>query len=316
MQKIAFIFPGQGTQHVGMAKDFYDSFPVARQVFKEADDLLGRKLSELVFHGPEHVLTETKNSQSGIYVASIAILRVIQQLFPELKPKICAGLSLGEYTALTASERLPFSKGISLVSLRGEYMNEACQATQGSMAVILGLNGDVVEQVVAEIGLPDDIWTANFNCPQQVVISGTLKGIAIASEVLKARGAKRVIPLKVHGAFHSGLMQLAEERLRPHIEKVSLNPTPIEIVMNVTGSLACQPSEIRQNLIKQVTHPVRWEQSVRYMMSEDVDLFVELGCGKTLIGLNERIGVKAPSVNIQKISDIAHLEELLNMERV
>lgn len=309
---IAFLFPGQGAQYTGMAKDFCEAFPVAKQTFEEADDRLGRHLSHVVFNGPDALLTETKNSQLGIYVASLAILKTISSLFPQLTPKICSGLSLGEYTALTAAQKLAFADGIQLVNHRGQYMNDACEQTQGSMAVILGLESDVVEQLVKEVDLPQDLWAANFNCPGQVVISGTLRGIEAGTAAAKAKGAKRVLPLPVHGAFHSGLMKLAEERLAPHIHNASLHDTPCQIVMNVTGGPVQLLSDIRGFLIKQVTHPVRWEQGMRQMASQGVDLFIEFGCGKTLAGFHKRIGIAAPCISVEKVDDIKSLETVLS----
>lgn len=311
-KKIAFMFPGQGAQYPGMAKDFAETFAVARQTFEEADDLLGRNLSDIIFNGPETLLTETRNSQAGIYVASMAILRTINSLFPDLVPHMCAGLSLGEYTALTASGRLNFAEGLHLVHKRGQFMNDACEATKGAMAVILGLDAETVEALVKEVNLPNDLWAANFNCPGQIVISGTLKGIEAGSIAAKAKGAKRVLPLPVHGAFHSGLMQLAEDRLAPYIKEAPFNESKIELIMNVTGAPALDSKEIRHNLISQVTHAVRWEQGVRYMMKTGVDLFVELGCGKTLAGFNKRIGA-APCISVENVKDIAILEEQIKM---
>lgn len=310
-KKIAFMFPGQGAQYPGMAKDFAEAFPVARQTFEEADDLLGRDLSKIIFDGPEDLLTETRNSQVGIYIASMAILRTVQSLFSQLVPDICAGLSLGEYTALTASGRLEFADGLPLVQHRGQFMNDACLATKGTMAVILGLDAQTVEALVKEVNLPNDLWAANFNCPGQIVISGTLKGIEAGSLAAKAKGAKRVLPLPVHGAFHSGLMQLAEDRLAPYIKEVPLKDSVVDLVMNVTGAPVKSSEEIRSNLIKQVTQSVRWEQGVRYMANEGVDLFIEMGCGKTLVGFNKRIGVEAPCISIEHVKDIASLEEQL-----
>ena len=311
-KKIAFLFPGQGAQYPGMAKDFFEEFSVARQTFEEADDILGRKLSAIAFNGPEALLTETKNSQLGIYVASYAILRSALELFPELKSAVCAGLSLGEYTALTAAGKLAFADAIPLVSHRGQYMNDACENTQGTMAVVLGLDAEVVEQIVKEVNLPNDLWAANFNCPGQVVISGTFRGIEAGTAAAKAKGAKRVLPLQVHGAFHSGLMRMAEERLSPHIDHTKMINTSTSIVMNVPGAAAIEADIIKQNLILQVTHPVRWEQGIRSMHDDHIDLYIEFGCGKTLAGFNKRIGVTAPTVSIEKIEDLKTLESVLN----
>lgn len=312
--RIAFLFPGQGAQYTGMARDFYDAFPVAKQTFEEADDLLGRHLSHIIFHGPDILLTETKNSQLGIYVASLAILRTSLSLFPQLVPHVSAGLSLGEYTALTAAQKLAFSDGIHLVGHRGQYMNDACEQAQGTMAVVLGLDGEIVEQLVKEVNLPKDLWAANFNCPGQVVISGTPAGIEAGIAAAKAKGAKRVLPLQVHGAFHSGLMKLAEERLTPHIHQTPLSETSCQIVMNVPGEAVSTSAEIRRHLISQVTHPVRWEQGMRRMAADGVDLFIEFGCGKTLAGFHKRIGITAPCLSIEKVEDIKALESALNGE--
>lgn len=310
-QRIAFIFPGQGAQYPGMGKDFVEAFKDARETFQEADDILGRNLSEIILTGPEKNLTETRNSQTGIYVMSVALLRVMRNSFPALVPSVCAGLSLGEYTALTASERLPFAKGLPLVQARGQFMNDACETTQGTMAVVLGLEGDVVEKMVRDVNLPHDLWAANFNCPGQVVISGTLKGIEAGMTAAKALGAKRVLPLQVHGAFHSGLMRQAEERLAGPLEAAPLQESGIGLVMNVVGDFVKELTAIRKYLIQQVTHPVRWEQGVRRMAEQGVDLFIEIGCGKTLAGFNKRIGVAAPTFSLEKVSDLDQLAKEL-----
>lgn len=307
--KIAFLFPGQGAQYIGMGKDFAESFTTAQRTFEEADDILGRKLSKIIMEGPEPILTETKNSQTGIYVTSIALLRVLQEQYPAIKPSVCAGLSLGEYTAATSAGFMDFAHCLPLVQSRGQFMNDACEATKGTMAVVLGLDSDTVEKMVKEVNMPNDLWAANFNCPGQVVISGTLKGIEAGTEAAKAKGAKRVLPLQVHGAFHSGLMKKAEERLAEHVLIAPISKSPIGFVMNVTGDFVDGIDEIRQLLIKQVTSPVRWEQGVRKMAEKGVDLFVEIGCGKTLAGFNKRIGAMVPTLSIEKVEDLAILEK-------
>lgn len=308
--KIAFLFPGQGSQYPGMGKDFAAAYPEARQTFEEAEDLLGRKLTSFIFEGPEDVLTETRNSQVAIYVMSIAILRVVNRLFPDLIPAVCGGLSLGEYTALTAAGKLPFSSALPLVQWRGQYMHDACQVTQGAMAVVLGLSGLEVENIVHNLRMPEALWIANFNAPGQIVISGTLKGVEAAKTALLEGGAKRVLPLQVAGAFHSGLMQHAEEKLAPHILQAPFVENRTEFVMNVPGDFVREIPQMRQALIQQVTHSVRWEQGTRAMAQSGVDLFIEMGCGKTLAGLNKRIGMVAPTISVEKVEDLRQLETL------
>jgi [acyl-carrier-protein] S-malonyltransferase len=308
-QRIAFLFPGQGAQYPGMAQDFIHNFSAVRLTFEEADDLLKRPLSSIILNGPEAELTETKNSQTGIYVTSMAILRVVQELY-DIKPFVCAGLSLGEYTALTAAEWLPFLQALPLVQWRGQFMNEACESSKGTMAVIMGLDAQTVEKLVQEVNLPHDLWVANFNCPGQVVISGTLKGIEAGTEAAKAHQAKRILPLPVHGAFHSGLMQKAQEKLAPFIQKAPFAKGSAQLVMNVPGDFVNDVEKVRHNLIEQVTHSVRWEQGIRAMEQHDVDLYIEFGPGKTLAGMNKRIGVKAPIISIDKVEDLDQLSQL------
>lgn len=311
-KNIVFLFPGQGAQYVGMGKDFAASYHIAHETFEEAEDILNSKLSKIIFDGPESHLTLTVNSQPSIYTVSIALLRVLQQTFPELKPTSASGLSLGEYSALAASGKISFSQGLQLVQHRAQFMNEACEATKGTMAVIMGLEANDVEEMVEELNLPNDLWAANFNCPGQIVISGTLKGIEKGSEKAKAMGAKRVIPLQVHGAFHSGLMQSAEDRLAEYVNKAELKESACSLVMNVPGDFVKDSRQIRQNLIMQVTHPVRWEQGIRQLQQSAVDLYIEIGCGKTLSGLNKRIGVSAPTLSLEKVEDLKIIEEALS----
>lgn len=310
-KQIAFLFPGQGSQYQGMGKDVVDHFPIARQTLEEADDILKRKLSSIIFQGPDSLLTETQNSQTAIYVISMALVRVLNHLFPQLKPQICAGLSLGEYTAVTVAEFLPFHECLPLVQHRAQFMNDACERNKGTMAVVMGLDSDIVEALVKEVNLPQDLWAANFNCPGQVVISGTAKGVAAGSEAAKAKGAKRVLPLTVHGAFHSGLMKEAEHRLAPYIEQASIQSGTAELVMNVPGYFVHDAAQVKQNLIKQVTSPVRWEHGIHAMEKKNVDLYIEIGCGRTLSGMNKRIGVQAQTLPFEKMEDLDILSKSL-----
>ncbi len=307
-KKIAFLFPGQGAQYPGMAKDFIQEFSAARLTFEEADDLLGRSISSLILNGPDIELTETINSQTAIFIVSIAILRVIKELY-EIEPYVCAGLSLGEYSAITAAEWLPFREAISLVQSRAQFMNEACKHKEGTMAVIMGLEPAIVEKFVKEINLPNDLWVANYNCPGQVVISGTKKGIDAGCAAAKEHQAKRVLPLNVSGAFHSGLMKQAKDKLTPFIQKTPFVKGASRLVMNVPGNFVDSIEKLRHNLIEQVTDPVRWQQGIEEMEKESIDLYIEIGPGKTLAGMNRKIGVKAPTLSIEKVENLKDFHE-------
>lgn len=300
-KKIAFLFPGQGAQYVGMGKDFCDNFAAARAVFQEADELLSSNFSRLIFEGPQEELTLTKNSQLAIYIVSIALLRTLNKECPEIEPTVCAGLSLGEYTALTAAGKISFKEGLFLVQARGAYMHEACEKSPGSLRVVLGMEPEAVEKALAS---SKDVWVANLNCPGQVVIAGTHRGLDAAEAVLKAQGAKRVLPLDVSGAFHSPLMQSARDKLAPLIQEVPLAITETSVVMNVPGDYVTSNEEIRSCMIAQVTSPVRWEKGIRAIDARGIDLFIEIGCGKTLAGMNKKIGVQAPTINIEKVADL------------
>jgi [acyl-carrier-protein] S-malonyltransferase len=301
MKKIAFLFPGQGAQYPGMGKDFWANFLIAKETFQEADDLLKESLSKVIFEGPEVELTKTKNSQMGIFVMSVAIARVLQQQLPSLLPAVCSGLSLGEYSALWASGRLGFKETLFLVRERSRLMNEACEKVPGTMAAVLGMNAADID--VALQGAPE-VWVANYNCPGQTVISGTKAGVENGCLILKAAGAKRLILLPVHGAFHSALMQSAEAGLAPFVEKAPLVQTNVGLVMNAPGDFVSSLEEIRLQLVSQVTHSVRWEQGIAAIEKQKIDLYLEIGCGKTLSGLNKKIGVTAPTISVDKLADL------------
>ena len=298
-KKIAFLFPGQGAQYPGMGKDFYEEFQSARDVFEEADEFLSLKFSKLIFEGPEQDLMLTKNSQMAIYITSCAILKALQSQFPQITPTVCAGLSLGEYTALFASGRINFKEGLSLVRSRGQYMNDACEKTQGTMRVVLGLDDETVSKL-----LPQNVWVANSNCPGQVVIAGLTSEMPKAEEALKAGGAKRVLPLDVSGAFHTPLMKEAQEKLKSQLLEVNLIESEIDFVMNVPGAYVQDPKQIRNYLIQQVVSPTRWKMGVEAMMQKGIEVYVEIGPGKSLTGMNKKIGASGVSLNIEKISDL------------
>jgi [acyl-carrier-protein] S-malonyltransferase len=300
VKKAAFIFPGQGAQYPGMGKEFFDAFAEAREVFEEADELLKERLSKIIFEGPEDILTQTRNSQTAIFIVSAAILKVVQKQLPDLVPAVCAGLSLGEYTALYASGRLGFADTLMLVQERARLMNEACEKAPGTMAAVLGLDANGIEAAVKGLS---GVWVANFNAPGQTVISGTREGVEKAGLLLKEKGAKRVIPLTVHGAFHSGLMQSAQDSLTPYIQKASIQDSQIGFVMNVPGDFVKDVAEIRRNLASQVTQSVRWEQGILAMKQAGIEVFLEIGCGKTLTGLNRKIGVEN-ALSIERPADL------------
>lgn len=304
--RFAWLFPGQGAQYVGMGRDFSEVFPIARKTYEEADELLGEFLSRTIFTGPEENLTRTDKSQVAIFVTSVALLRVLQSQFPDLHPSVCAGLSLGEYTALFASERLSFKEALHLVAARGRFMSEACDQTEGTMAAVLGLSEEKILSLLEGV---DGVWVANYNCPGQIVISGTKKGIAMATEKLKGGGAKRVLLLAVHGAFHSGLMESARLQLKPLLDRANFQESSIPLVMNVPGNFISDESVIPGFLADQVTHSVRWEQGVRAIEKRGVDGYLEIGCGKTLSGMNRKMELKEPTYSLEKVTDLDALAQ-------
>lgn len=305
--KIACLFPGQGAQFVGMAKEFNSESPASRSIFELADQILDKPLSEMILNGPIDELNQTKNCQTAIYVASMAMFAAFQD-YVNFTPYVCAGLSLGEYTALTCGKWLTFEEALLLVEKRGALMNQACENHPGTMSVLMGFDSKQAEEIVRDVNLPRDLWLANFNCPGQLILSGTLKGIEAGEALAKDRGVKRVLRLNVHGAFHSGLMKEAEEELAPFIHTTKIDRGPSKIVMNVMGDFVESPDDVRKLLIKQVSHSVKWEQGIRAMETDGVDLYIEFGPGKTLSGMNKRIGLTAPTISIEKPEDLKQLE--------
>ncbi len=304
----AWIFPGQGSQTVGMGRDLYEQFPAARAVFDEADAVLGLPLTRLCFEGPEAELTATENAQPALLTMSAALLRALEAArgAPLERPGAVAGHSLGEYSALLAGGALDFAQALRLVRRRGELMAEA---HEGGMAAVIGLAPEPLEQLCREVseaegGTAGVVVVANYNAPDQLVISGSTLAVERASLLAKERGAKRVIPLKVSAAFHSPLMQSAAEGMARAIEGATISDLQVPLIANVTAEPLLTADEVRREAVAQVTAPVRWVASVQRMASDGATTFLELGPGKVLTGLVRRIAPQARLVNIGTADEV------------
>lgn len=303
MPRIAFLFPGQGSQHPGMGRELAESFPQAQQVYETADRVLGFSLSSICFEGTQEELNKTEITQAAVLTTSLASFMVLKD--KGLIPTVAAGLSLGEYSALVACGALQLEDALRLVIKRGQIMQKAVPIGQGMMAAVLGVEGDTVEQVCAEASSYGVVEIANYNCPGQIVISGEKQGVIKAGELLKDRGA-RVVPLAVSVPSHCRLMKEAAEIFREELEKVSWSKPSIPVVSNVTAQ-EIQQSDLPEILVKQLYRPVKWEQSIAFM-SEKVDYFIEMGPGKVLSGLNKKV---AKNKTLGSVQDPTSLERVL-----
>ena len=283
----AFVFPGQGAQFVGMGKDLYDNNPLAKELFDKANDILGYNITEIMFNGTDEELKQTKVTQPAVFLHSVISALCMGDDFA---PAMVAGHSLGEFSALVAAGALSFEDGLRLVYARAMAMQKACEAAPSTMAAIIGVPDEKVEEICAEVNREGHVCVpANFNCPGQLVISGNVEAINEACEKLKAAGAKRALPLKVGGAFHSPLMQPAKDELQAAIEKTDFNAPKCPVYQNVDGMPHTDPAEIKTNLIAQLTSSVKWTKCVQSMIADGADDFTECGPGKALQGMIGRI---------------------------
>ncbi|MCT6923513.1 ACP S-malonyltransferase [Metasolibacillus sp.] len=288
MTKIAFIFPGQGSQQVGMGAQFVETTTASKALYERADEVLGFSLSNLMLSGPQEELTLTYHAQPALLTTGVMVANKIIEA--GIRPDFTAGHSLGEYSAFVASGVLTFDEAVAIVHKRGLYMDEAVPAGQGAMAAILGLDAEPLKAVCDTVSAQGDaVQLANLNCPGQIVISGTKEGVEKACVAAKEAGAKRAIPLVVSGPFHSSLMQPAADKLAETVEQLNVQPPTIPVVSNVTSTLLTDAVAIRREMVEQVVSPVLWEQNVRTLLEQGVTIFVECGPGKVLSGLVKKI---------------------------
>jgi len=309
MGKIAFIFPGQGSQYAGMGKDLAERYPEVAEIFDKASEALKYDMAKLCFNGPDELLKQTEITQPSIFTVSMACAKALE--LNGVLPDIAAGLSLGEYGALSIAKSLDFDDAVKLLQQRGKFMQEAVPIGEGAMAAIIGLNKHDVETACLEASQYGVVEPANYNCPGQIVISGQIKAVQKACEIAKAKGAKRAIMLEVSAPFHCTLLKPAGEKLAEVLKDVVINPPVIPVIANVTAKEVSSPDEIRELLIKQVSSPVRWEDSVLRMIEMGADTFIEVGPGKALTGFVKKISKEVKALNVENMQSLeSTLEQL------
>lgn len=305
--KTAFLFPGQGSQKVGMVQDLFENYDSVKALIKEADETLGFPISKMMFEGPDTELMKTEFTQPAILTASVAVWQVLKEY--GLTPDIAAGHSLGEYSALVAAGAISFADAVHTVHLRGRFMQEAVPLGEGGMAAVIGSNPETIVKVCGEVSTEDlPVQAVNFNCPGQVVIAGATAAVEKACEALKEAGARRAIMLKVSAPFHSTLMEPAALRLKEVLDKIDIHDTAIPVVANVNAKEETKADEIRKNLVDQAAHPVHWEESIRNMVAGGVNMTVEAGPGTVLTGFMKKI---ARSVPCHHAEDAATIDEVV-----
>ena len=307
MSKLAFVFPGQGAQKVGMGKDFYDNYDVAKKMFKEADEALGYSIMKMCFEGPEEDLKLTANTQPAILTISCIANEILKE--NGVQPEITGGHSLGEYSALVAAGVLKFQDAVALVHKRGAYMQEAVPVGEGGMAAIIGVDREKIVEICQSVSAESPVQAVNFNCPGQIVIAGATRGVELAVEELKAAGAKKAVILPVSAPFHSTLMKPAAEKLAVELDKVNLSDARIPVVANVNAQVLTKAEDIKASLVAQAASPVLWEDCVAKMKEFGADVLLEAGPGKTLCGFNRRIDKSIKSLNVE---DVESLEKSLD----
>lgn len=308
MNKIAFIFPGQGAQVVGMGKDLYETYPAAKKVFDTADSVLGYKISEICFNGPEDVLKQTKNTQPAILTTSLACLEAFKSEI-DVRPSATAGHSLGEYGALYTANVLSLEDAINITGKRAEYMDEAAHSTNGSMAAVLGLSDELLQEGLIELSNEGKISVANYNCPGQIVITGEKHVIEKSLTFLKDKGAKRVIELAVSGAFHSELMTSAADKFADYVKTYEFKNAVIPVYENTDAKLVTESVDLKNRVSKQIYSSVHWTETIQNMLKQDISTFIEFGPGKVLSGLNKKISSDIKSYNVY---DVESLKAVVN----